>query len=137
MGHMAAENVELVALDADRITDDVAIGTEPSEIFTLLDRDAAGWPDPRRHARHWHDTAPGHHLGKARPVGTEMLGADRRAESVGSDHNFGLDLAAVGEARDRGIVVSIGAGAIAAQMKRRIADRPTQQPMEIGAMCRH
>src|SRR4029077_21296026 len=86
-GDVAAENVELVAFDADRIADDVAVRPEPTEIFAVRDANAAAGADAFRHALHRHDGAPGHHLGEARPVGAEMLGADGGTDAVGGrDH---------------------------------------------------
>src|SRR5580704_8309881 len=75
---MAAEDVELVAFDADRITDDVAVRPDPAEILAVFDFDAAAGPDAGRHAIHRHDGAPGHHPGVARLACAEMLRAHRR-----------------------------------------------------------
>src|SRR4029077_16924456 len=89
-GDVAAENVELVAVDADRIADDVAVRPEPTEIFAVRDANAAAGADAFRHAPRRHDGAPGHNLVEARPVGAEMLGADGGTEAVGADDNIGF-----------------------------------------------
>src|SRR5215472_6438955 len=64
VGDVAAENVEPVAIDADRVTDDVTVRPDPAEIFAMGDRDLPAGPDAFRHAVHRYDAAPRHHLGE-------------------------------------------------------------------------
>src|SRR5580700_10776927 len=119
---MAAEHVELVAVDADRIADDVAVPPDPAEIFAAFEADAAAGPDPLRHAIHRHDGAPGHHPGEARLAGAKVLRAYGRPYAVGADDDIGFGGAAVGKARDRRIVDGVGTDAVGAELQRRVAD---------------
>ncbi len=80
---------------------------------------------------------PGHHLGEARTVGAEMLGADRRADAVGADDHIGFGCRAIGEARRRRAVRRFGADAVGAETERRVAGGPAQEVMQIGAVGRH
>src|SRR5580693_4276611 len=117
---MAAEHVELVAVDADRIADDVTVTPDPAEIFAVFEADAAAGPDALRHAIHRHDATPRHHPRKARLAGAEMLRAYGRPYAVGADDDIGFGGAAVGKARHRRIVDGVGTDAVGAQLQRRV-----------------
>ena len=66
-----------------------------------------------------------------------MLGAYGRPYAVGADDDIGLGRTAVGKMRHRTAVHRIGADADGAKRQRRVADRPAQQIMQIGAMRGH
>ena len=99
--------------------------------------DAAAGPDSRRHAIHRHDATPGHHPGEARRACAEMLRAYGGADAVGADDDIGFGRRAVGKMRHRAAVHRIGADADGAERQRRVADRPPQQVMQIGAVRGH
>src|SRR6202040_3384601 len=103
-GDMAAEDVELVAVDADRVADDVAVRPNPAEILAVFDFDAAAGPDAGGYAIHRHDGAPGRHPGVTRLACAEMLRAHGRADAVGADYDIGFGRTAVGKTCHRGAV---------------------------------
>ena len=95
-----------------------------------------GSNETRRQTRRIDEPAPAHEPGEMRTFRAEQAGAHGRVDAVGTDHNVGFDLAAVGKVRDGAARAGGHVGAARRESKAALRHELAQHFLHVAAMDR-